>query len=230
MLFRSSSASSSVVKIGGAGAYLTTDTSQTVTGAKTFSSANLSVPYGNLKVTGAGSSGQVLTANGTSGDVQWTTLSSVSAYSSLTDGTTTASASGSDTVKFRATGPLTVTVASNDPTHGDNVLYALGTVAIANGGTNVTSYTTGDILYYNSASSTTTLQKLGIGSAGQHLMVSGGVPAWSSLSSGDVTTALGYTPVNKAGDTMTGALTLSADPTSALHAATKQYEIGRAHV
>lgn len=35
--------------------------------------------------------------------------------------------------------------------------------------------------------------------------------------------ALGYTPVDKAGDTMTGFLTLSADPTNTLHAATKQY-------
>ncbi len=35
--------------------------------------------------------------------------------------------------------------------------------------------------------------------------------------------ALGYTPVNKAGDTMTGILTLSGAPTSNLHAATKQY-------
>lgn len=38
-----------------------------------------------------------------------------------------------------------------------------------------------------------------------------------------ITTALGYTPVNKAGDTMTGALILNADPTLALGAATKQY-------
>jgi len=35
--------------------------------------------------------------------------------------------------------------------------------------------------------------------------------------------ALGYTPVNKAGDTMTGALILNADPTTALGAVTKQY-------
>jgi hypothetical protein len=35
--------------------------------------------------------------------------------------------------------------------------------------------------------------------------------------------ALGYTPVNVAGDTLTGLLTLSADPTLALHAATKGY-------
>lgn len=35
--------------------------------------------------------------------------------------------------------------------------------------------------------------------------------------------ALGYTPVNKAGDTMTGLLTLSGDPVNPLHAASKQY-------
>jgi len=45
----------------------------------------------------------------------------------------------------------------------------------------------------------------------------------SGISSGDVTSALGYTPVNKAGDTMTGDLILNADPTNALGAATKQY-------
>ncbi len=45
----------------------------------------------------------------------------------------------------------------------------------------------------------------------------------SWLTSGKVTTALGYTPVNKAGDTMTGLLVLSADPAANLGAATKQY-------
>lgn len=44
-----------------------------------------------------------------------------------------------------------------------------------------------------------------------------------TLLSSDVTGALGYTPVNKAGDTMTGHLTLSGAPTSSLHAATKAY-------
>lgn len=34
---------------------------------------------------------------------------------------------------------------------------------------------------------------------------------------------LGFTPVNRAGDTMTGLLTLSGDPSNPLHAATKQY-------
>lgn len=52
------------------------------------------------------------------------------------------------------------------------------------------------------------------------------VNALSAASKGYVDTkqaALGYTPVNKAGDTMLGALTLAADPVSALQAATKQY-------
>jgi hypothetical protein len=37
------------------------------------------------------------------------------------------------------------------------------------------------------------------------------------------TTSIGYVPVNKAGDTMTGTLTLNADPVANLEAATKQY-------
>lgn len=37
---------------------------------------------------------------------------------------------------------------------------------------------------------------------------------------------IGYTPLNVAGDTMTGALVLNADPTIAMHAATMQYVLG----
>ena len=52
-----------------------------------------------------------------------------------------------------------------------------GTVAVANGGTGLASYTTGDVLY---ASGATTLTKLGIGTAGQVLTVNGGAtaPSW----------------------------------------------------
>jgi len=48
-----------------------------------------------------------------------------------------------------------------------------------------------------------------------------------SLTSGDVTGALTYAPVNRAGDTLSGALTLAADPASAMQAATKQYVDGK---
>jgi hypothetical protein len=44
-----------------------------------------------------------------------------------------------------------------------------------------------------------------------------------SLLGADVTGALGYTPVSKAGDVMTGFLTLSAAPVNPMHAATKAY-------
>lgn len=93
-------------------------------------------------------------------------------------------------------------------------------VAPQYGGTGWASYTAGDLIY---ASGTVSISKLGIGTAGHFLKVAGGAPSWSALTSGEVTTALTYTPVNKAGDTLTGALTLSGNPSSALHAATKQY-------
>ena len=54
-------------------------------------------------------------------------------------------------------------------------------VATINGGTGQTSFTTGDILYSNA---TDTLAKLAIGSAGQVLKVTSGVPAWGTDSAG----------------------------------------------
>lgn len=54
-------------------------------------------------------------------------------------------------------------------------------IAPTKGGTGLTSYTTGDLLY---ASATNTLANIGIGSAGQFLKVVGGVPAWSDTVDG----------------------------------------------
>lgn len=48
------------------------------------------------------------------------------AYVSITDGTTTANASGGDTFKLRsANSQLTIVVTDNDATHGDNALFTL---------------------------------------------------------------------------------------------------------
>lgn len=58
-----------------------------------------------------------------------------------------------------------------------------GTLADDNGGTGQSTYTTGDILY---ASATNTLSKLTVGSSGQVLKVSGGVPAWAAAPSGGI--------------------------------------------
>lgn len=46
---------------------------------------------------------------------------------------------------------------------------------------------------------------------------------FGAMTSAQVAAALGYTPVNRAGDTLTGYLTLHAAPASNFHAATKKY-------
>lgn len=52
------------------------------------------------------------------------------------------------------------------------------------GGTNQSSYTTGDLLY---ASGTNTLSKLGIGTTGQLLTVASGIPSWATVSTSPFT-------------------------------------------
>ena len=205
------SASSSVLKIGGPGAYLTADTNQTPTGVKTFSPST-------IKVTG-GTNNQVLSATATDGVVAWTTIAA-NAYGTISDTVNTATASGGDTLKFRTSGPLTALVGSNDATYGDNLLLTVGTMGIANGGTGFTTYAAGDLIY---ASSANTLSKLAKGSDAQTLVLRSGVPTWTAPTSGEVIANIGYTPTNRAGDTMTGLLTLHANPTNAKHAATKEY-------
>ena len=68
------------------------------------------------------------------------------------------------------------------------------------GGTNQTSYTTGDLLY---SSATNTLAKLAIGSAGQVLKVSsGGIVEWANESSSDTTTAQNFGTAVTGGNTI----------------------------
>jgi hypothetical protein len=52
------------------------------------------------------------------------------------------------------------------------------TITASQGGTGLTTYTTGDTLF---ASATNTLAKLPIGTAGQFLTVAGGVPSWATV-------------------------------------------------
>jgi hypothetical protein len=56
-----------------------------------------------------------------------------------------------------------------------------GTLPATSGGTGLATYTTGDVIY---ASATNTIAKLGIGSTGQVLTVSGGIPTWAAAASG----------------------------------------------
>ena len=60
--------------------------------------------------------------------------------------------------------------------------WSANTIAAAKGGTGLTTYTTGDILYSNATNS---LAKLSIGTSGKVLQVNGsGVPVWSDIDGG----------------------------------------------
>lgn len=73
-----------------------------------------------------------------------------------------------------------------------------GALAAVRGGTGQGSYAAGDVLYANS---TTTLARLGIGSAGELLRVSGGAPAWQAPS----TLSIGWSQLTGVPSTFTPA-------------------------
>ena len=120
------------------------------------------------EVSGVGTTGQVLTSNGAGAAPTWQAASG---------GVTSVTASS----------PLS-------SSGGSTPDISLGTVPESKGGTNQTTYTTGDLLY---ASATNTLAKRGIGSSGQVLTVSGGVPTWAAA---PVTAAA--TPLQVSGGTV----------------------------
>jgi hypothetical protein len=86
------------------------------------------------------------------------------------------------------------------------------TITVAYGGTNITTYATGDLIY---ASATNTLSKLSAGTNGQVLTLSGGVPTWQSTAGTGVTsfqTSLsGLTPSTSTTGAVTLAGTLGVD-------------------
>jgi len=82
------------------------------------------------------------------------------------------------------TGVTAGTGLSGGGTSGDVTVSLSSPVAATLGGTAQTTYATGDLLY---ASASNTLAKRTIGTTGQVLTVSGGVPTWATASSGALT-------------------------------------------
>jgi hypothetical protein len=127
---------------------LGTPTSVTLTNAT-------GLPVGGISATGTPSVTTYLR-----GDGAWATVSSGS-------GTVTSVAlSGGTTGLTTSGGPVTTS----------GTITLAGTLAIANGGTNITTYATGDILY---ASASNTLSKLTAGTNGYVLTLAAGVPTWA---------------------------------------------------
>ena len=147
------------------------------------SSGTVLLSAGTLFTT-AGDSGSFSVNQGStatiSGGVGLTTSTSGSTLSVDLDNTTvTAGSYGSTTAvpTFTVDAQGRLTAAST--TTLDTSILSSGTLGTTRGGTGLSSYATGDFLY---ASAANTLSALPIGTAGQVLTVSGGVPAWGSAS------------------------------------------------
>jgi hypothetical protein len=111
-----------------------------------------------------GTNGYVLTSNGTA--PAWSAIpSNVASFQTSLNGLTPSTAT---------TGAVTLA----------------GTLGATSGGTSQSTYTTGDIIY---ASATNTLSKLPIGTSGQVLSISSGVPSWSSASGSTTLTTDSFT-------------------------------------
>lgn len=169
-----------------------------------------------------GSTGQVLTVSA-GGLPTWSAPSTIYPGAGIANSTgsawgTSYSTTGSGTVVALATSPAFTTPQLGTPSSGTltNCIGlplntgVTGTLPAANGGTAQSSWTTGDLLY---ASATNTLSKRGIGSDGQVLTVSSGVPTWSTPSSGSgtVTSVSGTGTVN--GITLSGTVNTSGNLT-----------------
>lgn len=128
--------------------------------------------------TGLTTSGGPITAAGT------ITLAGTLAVANGGTGVTTSTGSGNNVL---STSPTLVTPILGTPTSGTLTnatglpltTGVTGTLPTTNGGTGLTTYATGDIVY---ASATNTLSKLAAGTNGYVLKLAGGVPTWQASS------------------------------------------------
>jgi hypothetical protein len=108
-----------------------------------------------------------------------------------------------DTLSFGSTGLTPSTATTGNITVG-------GTLVAGSGGTGLSSYTAGDLLYYTSG---TTLSKLAIGASSYVLTSNGTAPQWSAVSGVAVSTisfgTTGLTPNTATGGAVTVAGTLA---------------------
>tara|TARA_R100001463_G_scaffold19673_1_gene48311 strand:+ start:5383 stop:7680 length:2298 start_codon:yes stop_codon:yes gene_type:complete len=175
-----------------------------LTGGTITGSGSLAVDYAGTDnvVLAAGDGTSVTLADGD--DFLFSDASDNNAkYANLTQLATYINAGAGSVTSVGVSGGTTGLSFSNSPITSSGTMTASGTLITTNGGTGLSSYTSGDIVFYRSGSS---FSKLGIGSAGQVLKVSGGVPVWAADSnSGGTVTSIGL--VSDSGST--SAITVS---------------------
>ena len=103
---------------------------------------------------------------------------------------------GNGFTKF--TGPTTAEKTFTLPDVSATILTSNAAVTAAQGGTGLTSYTAGDLLY---ASGTTTISKLAKGTDGQVLTLAAGIPSWANNNGITGTGTASYLPKYGAGGT-----------------------------
>lgn len=131
-------------------------------------------------------------------------------------GFTWSAISGAGTVtSVDASGGTTGLSFSGGPITASGTLTLAGTLITSNGGTGLSSYTTGDLLYYATG---TTLSKLTIGSVDRILTSSGTAPQWSdpaNLSVGTATNVAGGAANKIVYNSAAGTTTFIDAPTTA---------------
>lgn len=118
----------------------------------------------------------------------------------------TSAVGGGSVTSINVSGGTTGLTTSGGPVTTSGTITLAGTLTTSNGGTGVTTYTAGDILYYTSG---TALSKLGIGASTYVLTSSGTAPqyvAQSTLSVGSAATAASATTATNVAGGATGSL------------------------
>ena len=175
--------------------------------------ANITVTNsaGGISIAASGLGSGTVTSVDTAGTVNGLTLTGgeITTSGTITLGGTLANIANSaltnSTVSY---GGVQLSLGGSDATPAFNLSDATslplgtgttGTLATTRGGTGLTSYTTGDIIY---SSAGNTLAKLGIGTSGQVLAVSaGGIIEWINNDEGDITAITGGSGITVTGGT-----------------------------
>jgi hypothetical protein len=146
------------------------------TGATTAAAARV-----NLLPSYAGNGGRVLALNSTASDTEWLAISGLGTVTSV-------NVSGGSTGLTTSGGPIT----------GAGTITLAGTLITPNGGTGLSTYTAGDMLYYAAGDA---LSKLALGASTYMLTSDGAAPQWTdptTITVGNATNAVNATNATNA--------------------------------